>query len=106
MSYRFMRLIVFFDLPVETALDRKDYRRFRKFLVKDGFIMMQKSVYVKLALNTSVANAQIKRIKDNKPKDGIVEILTITEKQFSRIDYIIGSKTSNIEDSDERLIVL
>ena len=45
MSYRFMRIIVFFDLPTETALDRKNYTKFRKFLIKDGFIMLQYSVY-------------------------------------------------------------
>ena len=45
MSYRFMRMLVFFDLPTETAEDRRNYNRFRKYLIKNGFIMMQESVY-------------------------------------------------------------
>ena len=51
MSYRFMRVIVFFDLPTETTEDKKNYRKFRKFLIKGGFLMLQESVYAKLALN-------------------------------------------------------
>ena len=46
-----MRILVFFDLPTETSKDRKIYSKFRKFLIKEGFIMMQESVYSKLALN-------------------------------------------------------
>ena len=47
MSYRFMRVIVFFDLPTLTLEDKKEYRNFRKFLLKRGFAMMQESVYSK-----------------------------------------------------------
>jgi|GEM_PF-5364137 len=50
-----MRVIVFFDLPVKTAQDRREYARFRKKLVKSGFIMMQQSVYSKIALNQNNA---------------------------------------------------
>ena len=56
MSYRFMRIIVMFDLPVVTSVERQEYTKFRKFLLKSGFIMMQESVYTKIALNTSVAD--------------------------------------------------
>ena len=57
MNYKFMRLIVFFDLPMVTDKDHREYAQFHKFLVKNGFIMMQKSVYTKLVINnvTSIA---------------------------------------------------
>ena len=45
MSYRYMRVMVFFDLPVITSANRKDYRDFHKYLIKTGFLMMQESVY-------------------------------------------------------------
>ena len=67
MRYRFMRILVFFDLPTETSKDRKIYSRFRKFLIKEGFIMMQESVYSKLALNNSITNAIRDKIEKNKP---------------------------------------
>ena len=53
MSYRFMRVLVLFDLPVLTGDQRREYARFRKFLLKSGFLMLQESVYCKLALNTT-----------------------------------------------------
>ena len=57
MSYRYMRVILFFDLPTETLEDKREYRNFRKFLIKKGFLMMQESVYCKLALNQTVAGS-------------------------------------------------
>ena len=45
MSYRYMRVIVFFDLPVDTLEHKRAYRKFRKFLIEKGFLMMQESVY-------------------------------------------------------------
>ena len=51
MSYRFMRLLVFFDLPTITAQDKREYRAFRKLLIKNGFFMMQESVYCRMILN-------------------------------------------------------
>ena len=62
MSYRFMRIIVMFDLPVVTSVERQEYTKFRKFLLKSGFIMMQESVYTKIALNTSVADGIMQQV--------------------------------------------
>ena len=101
-----MRIIVFFDLPVETLENKKDYRAFRKFLLKKGFIMMQESVYCKIALNMTVADSIIASVKANKPAEGLVQLLVVTEKQFSRMEYIVGAKQTSIIDSDERLIIL
>lgn len=106
MSYRYMRILIFFDLPTITYGDRREYTRFRKFLIRSGFIMMQESVYCKLAHNLTVAHAVKENIKKNKPKSGLVQMLTITEKQFEKMDLIIGYISSNVIDSDERLIIL
>lgn len=101
-----MRLLIFFDLPTDTAKDRKRYREFRKLLINEGFIMMQESVYSKLTLNNSIANSTKDKIYKNKPPKGIIQMLTITEKQFSSIEYVIGEKTTNILDNTERIVVL
>ncbi len=84
-----MRILVFFDLPTETATDRRVYSKFRKFLIKEGFIMMQESVYVKLVLNTSITNSVKEKVNKNKPPKGIIQMLVITEKQFNSMEYII-----------------
>ena len=106
MSYRFMRILVMFDLPVQTSDEQKQYRHFRKYLISCGFMMMQESIYCKLALNQGAAMHIANAVKRNKPKSGLVQILTVTEKQFSKMEYICGDKQCSIIDSDERLIIL
>ena len=101
-----MRVMIFFDLPTVTAKDRTIYSKFRKFLINEGFIMMQESVYAKLALNNSIVNSIKDKINKNKPPKGIVQLLVITEKQFSSIEYIVGNKTSNVVDDTERFVLL
>lgn len=101
-----MRILVMFDLPVGTESERKNYRLFRKFLIKSGFLMLQESVYCKIAQNTTVADAIIANVRKNRPDDGLVQVLKITEKQYSRMEYIVGESKSDVLDSDERLVVL
>ena len=106
MTYRFMRVIVFFDLPTTTLEDRREYNRFRNYLIKSGFIMMQESVYSKLAQNSGVADAVINNVRKNKPTEGLVQLLSVTEKQFQKMEYIIGNSKSKVLDSDDRLIII
>ncbi len=87
-----MRILIFFDLPTETAKDRKTYSKFRKFLIKEGFVMIQESVYVKLVLNNSITNSIREKIERNKPAKGLIQSLIITEKQFNSMEYIIRRK--------------
>lgn len=101
-----MRVLVFFDLPVKTKKDRREYSRFRKFLVKSGFMMVQESVYSKLALNQTVANGISESVKKNKPPAGIVQMLVVTEKQYSKMEIVVGSSDSNVVSNDERLLIL
>jgi CRISPR-associated protein Cas2 len=100
-----MRTIVFFDLPTETAEDRRNYTKFRKHLIKDGFIMMQYSVYTKLAVNKTVSKQIRSRLEQNKPKAGNIAVLEITEKQFAGIEWILGRKQSNMLDTLDRLTI-
>lgn len=104
MNNKFMRLLLFFDLPMETSKNRKEYARFHKFLIKNGFIMMQKSVYSKLSVNNVMSEAVKKRIACNLPSDGVIELLEITENQFSRIEYLSGEKQTLIEETMARYI--
>ena len=106
MSFRFMRLLVFFDLPVTTIANRRNYRKFRKFLVKNGFIMLQESVYSRLMLNTTGINVVNKQLEANKPPEGLVQILTVTEKQFARMDLLVGELNTDILNTTEKLVII
>lgn len=101
-----MRMLLFFDLPVETAENRRDYSRFRKFLLKSGFMMIQESVYCKLALNQTVVDSIAESIRRNKPPSGLVQLLVVTEKQYGKMEFIVGSKSGDIITSDERFVEL
>ncbi|MBE5764762.1 MAG: CRISPR-associated endonuclease Cas2 [Clostridiales bacterium] len=99
-----MRLLVFFDLPMLTDKNRREYNRFHKFLLKNGFIMMQKSVYTKLVINNVTSSAVKQRVRNNLPPEGVVELLEITENQFSKIEYLVGEEQQLVIDSLDRLV--
>ena len=95
-----------FDMPTETVDERKAYRKFRKFLINEGFIMHQFSVYSKLLLNNSASNAMLDRLKANNPKKGNITLLTVTEKQFARMIYLNGQRDDSIGNTDSRIVFL
>lgn len=97
---------MFFDLPVETLENQREYRRFRKLLIKNGFLMMQESVYCRMLLTPSAGNAVLDILRRNRPREGIVQVMTVTEKQFAGMEYITGEHYSEVIESDERMIVL
>ncbi|MDO4732810.1 MAG: CRISPR-associated endonuclease Cas2 [Bacillota bacterium] len=101
-----MRMLVFFDLPTETDAERREYRRFRKLLIRNGFLMLQESVYCKLLLNSTAQASMAELLRKNRPDKGLVQILTITEKQFAKMEFITGSCHSDVIDTDERLVEL
>ena len=101
-----MRLVIFFDLPVETSAQRREYRRFRKFLLRSGFVMMQESVYSKIVLNATAAAAVRENIRKHKTAEGLIEMLLVTERQFERMEIIVGEAQKLVIDSDERLVIL
>jgi len=100
-----MRMIIFFDLPTITMADRRNYTKFRKFLIEEGFIMQQFSVYTKLALNNSIIQSTKLKIDKHKPENGLVQMLTITEKQFAGIETIVGEYKTNTLQSTNRLTI-
>lgn len=106
MRDRIMRTILFFDLPNVYATDRRNYNEFRKYLLSEGFIMVQESVYSKIVLNSQQSKNLIIRIRKKAPKKGLIQVLTITEKQYSQIEYIIGKSNNKIIDTEDRLVIL
>lgn len=90
MIYEFMRLVLFFDLPMTTKKEVRIYNQFRKYLIKNGYLMMQFSVYCKLFPNRDAAINHVTILKRNVPIEGHIRIMVVTEKQYSRIEIIVG----------------
>ncbi len=94
MIYEFMRLILFFDLPVVSKADRKVYASFRKYLISNGYLMMQYSVYCKLFANREAAVKHMNILQRNVPKKGQIRVLLVTEKQYAKIEIIVGGRSN------------
>lgn len=84
-TIRFMRLILMFDLPMETSREKKEYRQFVKFLKGEGFIRIQYSIYCKLCINKDIAKSVSRRISLAAPNKGDIRYLVITEAQYQNI---------------------
>lgn len=101
---RFMRLLVFFDLPVTEKEDRKTASNFRKFLLGDGFYMVQFSVYCRICNGHDSVKVHEKRIKNNLPSKGSVRTLIVTENQYNSMGFLVGNKRPNEKKYDENQI--
>lgn len=100
-----MRLLVLFDLPVITETNKRNYRKFRSFLLDNGYIMIQYSIYVRICRNQDDLNKHLNRIKKNTPNDGNVRVLQVTEKQYENMEVLRGKRTTEEKISLDNLIV-
>ncbi len=102
-GWRSMWVIAMFDLPTDTPKARKDYARFRKDLLDDGFTMMQFSVYSRHCASIENAELHLKRMGDLVPPAGEVRFVMITDKQFGRIKVYVGKKRQKTPPSPSQL---
>jgi CRISPR-associated protein Cas2 len=98
-----MWVLVFFDLPTESAAERKIYARFRKELMQDGFTMFQFSIYMRHCPSRENAEVHIKRVKSKLPKKGHVGIMCITDKQFGMMEIYYGKEKAEPEAPVQQL---
>ncbi|MBN6066432.1 CRISPR-associated endonuclease Cas2 [Aggregatibacter actinomycetemcomitans] len=87
---KFMRLIVFFDLPVKTKAERYAANKFRQFLLKDGYQMLQLSVYGRLIRGRDALEKHNRRLSQNLPENGSIRCLEVTEKQYAGMSILVG----------------
>ncbi len=101
-----MYLFVFFDLPVKTKDDRRRATRFRKFLINDGYDMMQLSVYTRVCRGQEAADKHLGRIEKNLPPEGSVRALQVTERQFARMKLLVGRASAQEQKGIDQLVLL
>lgn len=94
-----------FDLPVNTDKERKLATKFREFLLDDGYIMMQYSVYSRICKNNDDLSKHINRLKINAPKKGNIRLISITEKQYNNMIMLSGTKETEEDISIDNLLV-
>jgi CRISPR-associated protein Cas2 len=98
-----MWIFVHFDLPTETKADRKRYADFRKLLLKDGFAMIQYSMYARHCSSRENAEVHKKRVKNHLPEKGEVILFEITDAQFARMEFFKGIALKHRPDTPQQL---
>ena len=69
-AYRFMWLMVMFDLPVLTKLERRAATKFRQFLLDEGYEMSQFSIYMRFCVGKEQVDRRVRDIA--KESDGTI----------------------------------
>ena len=101
----FMRLFVFFDLPVSKKEQRKIASKFRKELVNEGFVMLQFSVYCRVCRGQDIVDREIRRIQQILPPEGNVRVLQVTDKQYGNMKLLVGTiKKEEIIGAEQLLL--
>jgi len=98
-----MWLFAMFDLPVTTPEARKRYTEFRKVLLKQGFSMLQFSVYARYCASEEMADAYRGRIRAELPPAGYVRVLAVTDRQFGKMESYIGEMSRSLEEPPPQL---
>jgi len=102
---KFMWLFVFFDLPTKTKKERKKYMQFRNHLLKDGFIMMQFSIYTRICKGEDSVETHKKRVKEHIPSKGHIRMISITDLQYSKMETLVGIKSSEEKLEKKQLLL-
>ena len=100
-----MRIVVLFDIPVKTKRERRIATQFRNFLLKDGYYMIQYSVYARICNGLDDLTKHKLRIINHCPENGSVRMLVMTEKQYEAMDVLVGSYHPEEEESPSESVV-
>lgn len=104
-AFRPMWLMAMFDLPVEDKIDRRNYARFRKALLKDGFMMLQYSVYARYLPSEEAADAHRRTVRSAVPPLGQVRIMAVTDHQFGKMEVFYGRKPREPEEPQNQMLL-
>jgi len=92
-----------FDLPTTTLAEKRAYVKFRKTLLKDGFSMLQFSIYVRHCATYENSEVHTSRIQNSLPLHGVINVITITDKQYSGMLTYWGKKQQTNKASPAQL---
>lgn len=98
-----MWIFICFDLPSKTKTERREYKNFRQFLLKQGFDMYQYSIYFRFCFSNTSKDTYVQRISKKLPNNGEVSILLVTNKQFKTIKKFSNKKREIINEKPKQL---
>ena len=104
-AVRYMYLLVFFDLPVTTKAERREASLFRRFLLGDGYDMVQFSVYSRICRGRDAVDTHYRRLKENLPSSGCVRLMQVTEQQYGRMKILVGKRKKQEKIAPQQLLL-
>ena len=104
-SWRIMWLLVVFDFPTQTKIERRRYTQFRNHLLEEGFLQMQYSVYIRNTPTFPVANSLAHRLGNLVPEKGKCSFLFLTDKQYGLTINFYGRKKEKTEEEPQQLLL-
>ena len=103
---RYVWLMVFFDLPVKTKKQRRVATKFRKFLIDDGYIMLQYSVYTRICNGQDAVTKHMGRLTKSLPREGSVRSLQVTDAQYARMKTLVGRRRAEEDLGTDQMVLL
>lgn len=98
-------LMVLFDLPNTTKKEVAAYRRFRKCLIDEGYMLFQESVYVRMFHRRSNITAEIVRIRKHMPDEGNIVALPLKATIFQNLIVLNGNSVDSSLLMDDFLFI-
>jgi CRISPR-associated protein Cas2 len=93
-GWRVMWLVLVYDCPTLTAEARHDYTNFRNTLLRENFVQLQKSVYVRHYPTMAAAESAIARLSKGVPTDAQAAFFMITDKQYGLTREFFGPRST------------
>jgi CRISPR-associated protein Cas2 len=107
---KFMWIFVMFDLPTTTKKERRAAASFRKFLIRDGYMMLQYSIYARICNGLERVEKHMKRLEQRLPSKGSIRAMHITDRQYKNIRILLSDAKENEENhpknNSEQLLLL
>ena len=91
MQNRYGVIMVLFDLPMDTAEERKAYHQFRSALKRGGYCYFHDSVYIKLLRNISSCKGEVEAVRQAAPEEGSVRALPMNMNVFQGLVNVQGA---------------
>jgi CRISPR-associated protein Cas2 len=102
-AYRILWILVFYDLPTETKLQRKKAALFRKRILKNGFNMFQFSMYIRHCPSRENSEVHLRRVRSILPEEGHVGIMVVTDRQFGQMELYFSRDVKEKPEANHQL---
>lgn len=101
-----MWVIAVYDCPMTTERARRAYTEFRRDLLRENFVQLQNSLYVRHFPTKITADACVHRLKWAIPEAASVAFFIVTDKQYAMTKEYFGTRETRKRPNEPEQIQL